>query len=209
MELIDISLGVSGELPVWPGDPPIVLDRTASMDAGDAANVSRLSASVHIGTHVDAPLHFVAGGSPVEALPLEVLIGPAHVVHLPRARVIDESSLEAAAIPAGAQRLLFKTSNGRLWDESGFEEDYVAVAESGARWLVERGVRLVGVDYLSVAPFSAPVPTHQVLLEAGVVIVEGLDLRSVAAGRYTLYCLPVKLIGSDGAPARALLKKSE
>lgn len=210
MRLIDISVGVSPDLPVWPGDPPIVLERTASIEAGDPANVSRLEAGVHIGTHVDAPLHFVDGADPIEDLPLEALIGPAHVVAVPQVEMIDAAALREAEVPPDASRVLFKTKNGRLWSDQfdGFQRDYVAVEESGARWLVERGVDLVGVDYLSVAPWSSSAPTHRILLEAGVVIVEGLDLRTVEPGVYTLYCLPIKLIGSDGAPARALLAKS-
>ncbi|MDX1600675.1 MAG: cyclase family protein [Anaerolineales bacterium] len=211
MQLIDISVGISPDLPVWPGDPEIVLDRTSSIASGDPANVSRLASGVHVGTHVDAPLHFVEGGAAVDELPLVALVGPAHVIHLPDVDLIDAAALRGAEIPDGAARLLFKTSNGRLWSSEveGFQRDYVAIEESGARWLVEREVRLVGVDYLSVAPWGASVATHRVLLEAGVVVVEGLDLRPADAGEYTLYCLPVKLIGSDGAPARALLAKND
>lgn len=211
MQLIDISIGVSSDLPVWPGDPKIVLERTSSIASGDPANVSRLASGVHVGTHVDAPLHFVAGGAAVEELPLEALVGPAHVIHFPDVDVIDAAALRGAKIPDGAERLLFKTRNGRLWSSEveGFQRDFVAIDESGARWLVERDVRLVGVDYLSVAPWGASVGTHRVLLKAGAVVVEGLDLRPADPGEYTLYCLPVKLIGSDGAPARALLAKSD
>lgn len=155
MQLIDISVGISSDLPVWPGDSEIVLERTASMESGDPANVSRLASGVHVGTHVDAPLHFVRGGAAVEELPLDALVGPAHVIHLPDAELIDAAALRAAPIPEGAERLLFKTKNGRLWSSEveGFQRDFVAVEESGARWLVERNVRLVGVDYL----FSGPV----------------------------------------------------
>lgn len=211
MQLIDISIGLSPDLPVWPGDPPLVLERTSSMEAGEAANVSRLEAGVHVGTHVDAPLHFIRNGKPVEELSLEILVGAARVVSLPETAVIDAASLREAAVPQGTERLLIKTRNGRLWSSEveSFQKDFVAVDESGAHWLVDRGVKLVGVDYLSVAPWDAPVPTHKVLLEAGVVIVEGLDLRGVEPGSYELYCLPLKLLGSDGAPARAVLRRIE
>lgn len=211
MQLIDISVGLSPGLPVWPGDPPIVIQRISSIEAGDGANVSRMESGVHVGTHVDAPLHFLEDGKPVEDLPLEVLIGEAQVMEFPDATTIDAGTLAEAGLPEGCERLLLKTRNGRLWspEAGGFQEDFVAVEESGARLLVDRGVRLVGVDYLSVAPWSAPVPTHKVLLEAGVIIVEGLDLRGVEPGRYRLYCLPLKLLGSDGAPARAILAKIE
>lgn len=210
MEWIDISVGVSPDLPVWPGDPPLELERIASLADGDEANVSRLAAGVHVGTHVDAPLHFVEGGASVDQLDPETLVGPARVVELPEIDVIDAAALERAAPPVASQRLLFRTRNSRLWGDPavGFQRDFVAIDESGARWLVERKVRLVGVDYLSVAPWGQAAATHKVLLEAGVVIVEGLDLRSVEPGQYVLYCLPIKLMGSDGAPARALLTET-
>ncbi len=211
MELIDISIGLSPDLPVWPGDPPVVLDRISSMQAGETANLSRFASGVHVGTHVDAPLHFIDDGRPIEELPLDALVGEARLVSFPDIDLIDEATLAKADIPPGTERLLFKTRNGRLWppEVEGFQRDFVGVEESGARWLVERGVKLVGVDYLSVAPWAAPVPTHRVLLGAGVVIVEGLDLRHVEPGRYTLYCLPLKLLGSEGAPARAVLARTE
>ncbi len=207
MQLIDISVGVSPDLPVWPGDPAIELTPLASMDEGDEANVTKLSAGVHVGTHVDAPRHFIAGGRGVDELPLDVLIGRALVVELPAADVISEEALDGAGIPEGIDRLLFKTRNSNLWATSPdvFRKDFVAVDEGGAAWLVDHGVRLVGVDYLSVAPWGKAVPTHQRLLGADVVIVEGLNLSAAEPGSYQLYCLPVKLLGCDGAPARALL----
>lgn len=210
MEWIDISVGVSPDLPVWPGDPPLELERIASLADGDEANVSRLAVGVHVGTHVDAPLHFLEGGASVDQLDPGTLVGPAQVVELPEVDVIDAAALERAASSVTSQRLLFRTRNSRLWDslDAGFQRDFVAIDESGARWLVEREVRLVGVDYLSVAPWGQAEATHKVLLEAGVVIVEGLDMRSVEPGQYVLYCLPIKLMGSDGAPARALLTKT-
>lgn len=208
MKYIDISAGVSPDLPVWPGDPSIELERLSSIDGGDEVNVSRLAACVHIGTHVDAPIHFLADGHAVEALPLDALIGEAWVVEFPDAATIDADALESAPIPDGAHRLLFKTRNQRIWagGHAEFVRDYVAVDESGARWLVDHGVRLVGIDYLSIAPWSAAGPTHRLLLGAGVVIIEGLVLNDVKPGRYRLMCLPVKLVGCEGAPARAVLE---
>jgi arylformamidase len=207
MRIYDISVGVSPDLPVWPGDPPVRLERVHSLQKGADANVSRLATGVHAGTHVDAPLHFFADGGSVEGIPLKRLIGRAYVVHLAKASVIDARSLEKARIPPRTKRLLFRTQNSGLWAsrEPKFHKDYVAVDPSGAEWLVHKGVYLVGVDYLSVAPFEGGTPTHRILLEAGVVILEGLDLREVRQGRYTLYCLPLKLVGSEGAPARAIL----
>lgn len=208
MKIFDISLTISPELPVWPGDPPIELEQIESMDQGAHANVSRLEASVHIGTHVDAPHHFLNDQRTVEQLPLDVLTGPCYVVQFPDGvEAITAEALDGTALPKGAKRILFGTSNSRLWarGETDFQEDFVAVTEDGAEWLVKRGIQLIGVDYLSVAPYGDSVPTHTVLLQAGIVVVEGLDLSAVPRGFYDLYCLPLKLLGSDGAPARAVL----
>jgi arylformamidase len=207
MRMYDISVGVSPEIPVWPGDPPVKLERVKSMEDGEEANVSQLQSGVHVGTHIDAPIHFVEGGQSVDMIPLKSLLGRAYVVDLRKADVLDAQALESARIPPRTRRLLFKTRNSDLWvnEERKFQQDFVAVDASGAEWLVKKGVKLVGVDYLSVAPFNDGVATHRILLEAGVVVVEGLNLARVSKGRYTLYCLPVKLMGSDGAPARAVL----
>jgi arylformamidase len=207
MRMYDISVGVSPEIPVWPGDPPVKLERVKSMEDGEEANVSQLQSGVHVGTHIDAPIHFVEGGQSVDMIPLKSLLGRAYVVDLRKADVLDAQALESARIPPRTRRLLFKTKNSDHWvnEERKFQRDFVAVDASGAEWLVKKGVKLVGVDYLSVAPFNDGVATHRILLEAGVVIVEGLNLARVSKGRYTLYCLPVKLMGSDGAPARAVL----
>ena len=208
MNIYDISLTVSPDLPVWPGDSPVLLEKVESMDEGAHANVSRLSASVHMGTHVDAPHHFLNDGRTVENLSLEILNGPANVLRI--ADVIDVITaeiLEMAKIPTGVERLLFHTRNSSIWEGGGreFHEGFVAISANGAEWLVEHNLKLVGVDYLSVAPFRQSLPTHQILLRAGVVVLEGLNLNQVPAGNYTLYCLPLKLAGSDGAPARAIL----
>jgi arylformamidase len=206
MRIYDVSVGISPQLPVWPGDPPVELERVRAIASGANANVSRLGCGVHTGTHVDAPLHFIDGAAGVESLPLRLLTGRAYVVHLPAAKVIDEATLEKAGLPPRTRRILFRTRNSEIWArEKSFQKDFVAVDASGARWLVKRGVQLVGVDYLSVAPFGHSKETHRALLEAGVVVIEGLDLSRVTQGRYSLYCLPLKLMGSDGAPARAIL----
>lgn len=209
MTLYDISVPVQPGMPVWPGDPGVTLKRESSIDEGDQANVSHLSCSVHTGTHIDAPLHFIQGGKPVEELDLDILLGEAQVIDLPGARVIDRATLETAPVPAGASRLLFKTRNSGLWNDplSEFQRDYVAVDRSGAEWLVEAGIRLVGTDYLSIAPWGQTLEPHQILLSNEIVIVEGLDLREVPGGSYHLHCLPLKLVGSDGAPARVVLQK--
>lgn len=208
MKIYDITLPIAPGMPVWPGDPPLVLERVESMDDGAHVNVSRLACSVHTGTHVDAPHHFLNDGRTVEMLPLDVLTGPAWVAALPSGvDLVTAAVLEAASIPAGVTRLLLKTRNSELWrrGETRFQEEFAAISPDGAEWLTGRGVRLIGVDYLSVAPFQDSDPTHHILLKAGVVILEGVDLSAVEAGAYELYCLPLKLVGSDGAPARAIL----
>ncbi|MFP3854613.1 MAG: cyclase family protein [Anaerolineales bacterium] len=209
MEHFDISVSLSPDLPVWPGDPDIEIERVASMEDGAPSNVSRLASTVHVGTHVDAPLHFIEGGEGVNDLALETLVGSALVVEFPAVSVIDEAVLVGAEIPSEIQRVLFKTRNSYLWEkgETEFNEDYVAIDESGARWLVEHGVKLVGVDYLSVAPFDDPGPPHRVLLGEGVVIVEGLNLHGIHPGEYQFTCLPLKIENCEGAPARAILSR--
>lgn len=207
MPIFDISLTLSPSLVVWPGDPPVNLTQPASMERGDSFSLTRMDISAHTGTHVDAPAHFVAGGSGVDSLDLNVLIGPALVVDARSASALSAAVLESLAIPAGTQRVLFRTRNSELWRKSHtvFDVDYVAVLADGAAWLVEHGVQLVGVDYLSVAPFAESAPTHQILLAAGVIAVEGLNLSEIEPGEYQLCCLPLKIAGADGAPARAVL----
>ncbi len=208
MKIYDISLPVSPDLPVWPGDPAIVLEQVSSMDAGAHDNVSRLACSVHTGTHVDAPHHFLNDHRTVESLSLDILTGPVQVVELPEdITVVTAEILEKATVSPGTLRLLLKTSNSQLWERRAkdFFTGFVGISADGAAWLVERGIRLVGIDYLSVAPYKQSIPTHRTLLEVGMVILEGVDLSAVQPGLYTLYCLPLKLVGSDGAPARAIL----
>jgi arylformamidase len=208
MEIYDISNEVYSGMVKWPDNPAVEITRTLDQAKGDTATVSLLSMGAHTGTHLDAPIHFVPGGTGVDTLDLAVLVGPALVVAVPPAApAISAAVLDALPIPPGTERILFQTRNSAFWQEEHprFHEDFVAVAADGAEWLVARGVRLVGVDYLSVAPFDAPVPTHRTLLEAGVIPVEGLNLAGVAPGLYTLVCLPVKLRDCDGAPARAIL----
>jgi arylformamidase len=207
MRTYDISLTISSDLPTWPGDPGITLERTEKIEDGDNANVSRLDMGVHTGTHVDAPVHFLSGGSAVDQLDLKILTGRAYVLNLPEVDLITAPVLEASNIPPRTRRVLFKTRNSEFWarGESIFQTEFVGLSADAAEYLVERGIKLIGVDYLSVAPYKHSRPTHEILLSAGVVIIEGLDLTEVSQGRYTLYCLPLKLLGSDGAPARAIL----
>jgi arylformamidase len=207
MNVYDITLTISSDLPTWPGDPKIVLERVTSLDDGGDSNVTWLNMSVHSGTHVDAPIHFLPNGTSVDQIPLKTLTGRAYVLHLPHVEEITADVLVEAAFPPRTRRVLFKTRNSDYWaqQEKKFRKDYVALSPDGAEYLIDRGVKLVGVDYLSVAPFKETRMTHEILLNSGVVIVEGLDLSAVPQGRYTFYCLPLKLAKSDGAPARAIL----
>jgi len=210
MKIYDISLPISPAMPVWPGDPAVVLEKVSSMDAGAHDNVSRLACSVHTGTHVDAPHHFLNDHRTVESLALEILVGPAQVVQIPQdVKVVNAEVLEKATLPAGTERLLLKTSNSQLWErgENTFFTGFVGISPDGADWLVRNGIKLVGIDYLSVAPYHQSIPTHRALLAAGIIILEGLDLSVINPGSYCLYCLPLKLVGSDGAPARVILAK--
>jgi arylformamidase len=181
---------------VYPGDPTFSIDRAMSLAGGDIANVSQMELGVHTGTHVDAPRHFFDGAPAVETLNLDVLVGPAVVVE-----VAGPGDIGPDAVVEGAERLLFKTRNSEAAPEDDFYEDFASISPEAATRLVEAGVRLVGVDYLSVGS----VETHETLLRAGVIAVEGLDLREIEPGAYTLVCLPLKIVGSDGAPARAIL----
>ena len=186
----------------------IYSERVQKIEDGANANVSRMELGVHTGTHVDAPFHFLKDGSTVERMPLSILIGRAYVVHLDdKVDVILPQHFEAAGLPPRTRRVLIRTRNSKIWTKEyrEFDKGYVAIDVSAAEYLVKRGVKLVGVDYLSVAPFGNTRPTHVALLKAGVVIIEGLNLAQVSQGRYNLFCLPLKLDKSDGAPARAVL----
>ena len=207
MRTYDISLTITPEMPTWPGDPKVILERIDKLEDGAGSNVSRMTMCVHTGTHVDAPYHFLQNGKTVEQLPLKLLTGRAYVLHLPDVDLITAGVLEDASIPPRTRRVLFKTRNSDYWTNQmvDFRKEYVALSPDGADYLINRGVKLVGVDYLSVAPYEMTQPTHEILLNAGVVIVEGLDLSKVSQGRYNFYCLPLKLAGSDGSPARAIL----
>ncbi len=206
MRIIDVSVPVRPGMAVYEGDPTVRRELVQSIAGGGICNVSRLDCGVHSGTHIDAPAHFIDGAPGIEATPLDALIGEAHVVDATTITTdIDAATLAALAIPPGATRVLFKTPNSRLWASPAFSRDFFGLTEDAARALVARGVRLVGIDYLSIAPLAAPAPTHLALLSVGVVIVEGLDLRAAPPGAYRLLCLPLLLEGSDGAPARAVL----
>lgn len=211
MQIYDVSVPLSATTPTYPGDPGIEIKQWLTLANGDHANVSLLHFGVHSGTHVDAPAHFIEGGAKVDSLPLQSLIGAAQVVEVPDdVKVINESFV-AANCGQKCQRILFKTRNSNFWNtpEQGFRTDYTFIDPSAARVLVESGIKLVGIDYLSVEQFrSDKFETHHILLSNRVVILEGLDLREVAAGPYELICLPLKIAGGngDGAPARTILR---
>ncbi|MBM4429722.1 MAG: cyclase family protein [Chloroflexi bacterium] len=207
-DIVDISLPLRPNMPIWPGSVGLRLTRTSRLEAGDSANVSRLDCDVHVGTHVDAPWHFWQDGATVEQLPLDVLIGPATVAYLPQVDVITAGDLADLALPPGTERLLLRTRNSELWmaGVTEFREDYVALTADAARWVVDQHMRLIGVDYLSVQRYQDGPTVHQILLGAEVVIIEGLNLSGVESGEYELICLPLKILGAEGAPARAILR---
>ncbi|MGH2535013.1 MAG: cyclase family protein [Thermomicrobiales bacterium] len=200
---------IAAELPVWPGDPTIEVAPVTRIGAGDVCNLSRLSMSIHSGTHVDAPWHFVDDGARLDEIPLDRWVGPCFVAELHDVTgCIDPVHLDGADIPPGTERLLLRTRNSRLWQSEfrTFTEDYVALSPASARWIVERGIRLVGIDYYSVDPFADEShKAHRILLGSAVLIVENLDLSGIAPGTYELFCFPLRLIGVDGAPARVVL----
>lgn len=207
MRIHDVTLPVHVGMLTWPGDPSIDVLPSKRLVRGDSSNVSELRMGTHTGTHVDAPFHFIDGAPGVDGIPLASLVGPCEVVDM---RDVEETigPRECERIPDGTERVLFRTSNSSIWDAAApaFPEAYVHLSVEGARALVDRGVVLVGTDFLSIEQRgSEGHPTHVALLEAGVVIVEGLDLRGVEPGRYTIVCAPLKLVAGDGAPARVLL----
>ena len=207
MKIFDVTVPISKDLPVYPGDPPIKVQRKATINKDDAKyNLSRYSFSSHIGTHVDAPFHFLEDGITVDKLPLELLMGRVRVVEVTSPQ-IDETALKEFDFTANA-RVLFKTRNSYLWSQPQFVEDYVAVTPGAARVLVHEGIKVVGIDYLSIEKYgSETFETHLILLKAGTVIIEGLDLREVEPGDYEMICLPLKIKDGDGSPARVILKQ--
>lgn len=208
----DISVRLHPEMTLWPDDRPPALEWEKTHADGDGQAASRLTIGSHTGTHVDAPRHFVAGGDEIDDLALEALIGPARVVRVEGVDLITEQALRDARVEPGTERLLLRTDNTAeraAGEDRPFDRGYVGLSPDAAGWLVERGLRLVGVDYLSVEPFGRyDGQTHRVLLEGEVAILEGIDLRGVPGGTYFLHCLPLKMAGAEAAPARAVLTES-
>jgi len=204
---IDISVPVRSGMVHWPNDPEVEIKRLLNIERGDVCNASHMSMSVHTGTHMDAPLHFVAGGTSIDQMPLDATVGPARVIEITDKESIKADDVRRSKLKAD-ERVLFKTRNSRrAWEGEPFDEDFVYISQEAARLLADSKVRTVGVDYLSVGGYKKDgVETHVALLGAGIWIIEGLNLAKVEPGLYDLVCLPLKLAGSDGAPARALLR---
>jgi arylformamidase len=204
---IDISVPIYSGMVHWPGDPGVDIERTQDLSRGDAANVSKLELGAHTGTHMDAPRHFLADGAGLDEMPLDATIGPARVIRIENPQAVLPEELEAHRLQAG-ERVLFLTRNSqRCWKSKQFFEDFVYISAAAAQFLVERRVRTVGIDYLSVGGYAHDgVETHRILLGAGIWLIEGLNLSEVKPGVYDLVCLPLRVAGADGAPARAILR---
>jgi arylformamidase len=207
MKIYDVTVPISRDLVVYPGDPPVRIDRCKpEIHNGAPYRISRISLGSHTGTHIDPPAHLYEGGMTVDQLPLEFLVGPARVVEI-ASPVIDDAALREVDITT-TLRVLFKTRNSYLWAEKRFVEDYVYITRSAAQTLVDLGIKVVGIDYLSVDRFGDDgLSAHKTLLDGGTLIIEGLDLRDVESGNYELVCLPLKIRDGDGAPARVVLRK--
>lgn len=191
----------------WPGDPAFETSRARSIDRGDVCNLTRFSTSAHVGTHMDAPLHFIRTGISMEKMPLDAVIGPCRVVEIKDKVAVTPEELKPLRLKRG-ERVLFKTRNSRRsWKMDRFDEDFIYISKEAAQHIVDCGVMTVGVDYLSVGGFRKDgVETHHILLGAKVWIIEGLNLSKVQPGKFDLICLPMKIEGADGAPARAVLR---
>jgi arylformamidase len=208
MKLIDVTVPLDANLPTYPGNTAFSLEATKRIARGESSNVSSLRMSAHAGTHVDAPRHFFDGAPGVEGLPLEMLLGRVRVIEVTSRKGIGPDELSASDLSEDV-RVLIKTHNSRLWGSPDFHPEYLGVTEAGARHLIEHGIKVIGVDYLSVEEFKKPgAPAHHVLLGGGAIVIEGLNLRDVEPGVYEMFCLPLRIVGADGAPARVVLRQS-
>jgi arylformamidase len=202
---IDITLTIKSGMVHWPRDPVVRISRRQNMDKGDINNVSLISMGAHTGTHIDAPLHFIAGGESLEKMPFNATIGKARVLAIKERRCIRPEELIPYRIKR-QERIIFKTANSNYWERGKFIKNFVYISAEAAEYLVSRGARTVGIDYLSVGGYhKESAQTHRILLEAGIWIIEGLNLKGVKPGDYDLICLPLKILNSDGAPARAVI----
>lgn len=205
MNFFDITLPISNTILTWPADPPVSIRKTSLISHGDSCNVSELKFSSHCGTHIDAPYHYEENGITVDQIPMDYLIGKATVFEIQNRKKIDLDDLKPLQLK-NTQRVLFKTVNSTYWNLSAFQKDFVYITGEASRHLVDCGVKLVGIDYLSVDKFLCT-DTHHTLLRNGIVIIEGLDLRKVKAGEYEVIALPLKISGGDGSPARVILRR--
>jgi arylformamidase len=204
---IDVTVPLCDGMVHWPGDPPVMIERLSDVDRGDPQTLTTIRMSAHTGTHMDAPIHYIPGGKGIDEFPPEIAVGPARVIACGDARSIGASELRRHRIRRGERILLQTANSARQWHMGPFIEDYAAISLDGALFLAGRGVRLVGVDYLSVGgPGADGVQTHIALLEAGIWLIEGLDLSRVAPGRHAMICLPLRIPHGDGAPARVFLR---
>ena len=211
MKIYDISVPITPDMPVWPGDPAVDLQQVSAISSGESANVTHLFMSAHTGTHIDAPKHFIDNGKTIGQIPLEKLVGEVLVMQIDDSEnVISDLVLQSHPgidLLEDAQKVLFRTRNSKLWHQSPseFRKDYVGIDASGAEFLANIGLDLIGIDYLSIAPYDETLTPHQILLAEDIVLLEGLDLSNVPTGIYELYCLPIHLPGCEGAPARVIL----
>lgn len=210
MQIFDITIPLSEDTPVWEGDNGVQLIRTESLSKGDGFNVTEMYMGVHSGTHIDAPFHLFEEGDTVNAIPLEKLVGEVQVIALTeKIDVISPEILDRSGFDSKNKRLLLKTKNSKFWkdDPYTFRKDFTAINQECAQYLVDSGIYLVGIDYFSISPLSDLKPAHEILLRSGIAILENIHLGDINPGIYQLICLPLKLIGTDGAPARVILIK--
>lgn len=205
---IDISVPLKSGMVHWPDDPPVKIERLFDLDQGDMSTVSMISMCSHTGTHIDAPVHLIKNGKGLDEIPFDVVVGVARVIE-----IFDEKSIRAEELIRHRirqrERLLFKTKNSiKCWNTGKFVKDFVFISQDAAEFLVDRKIRVAGIDYLSVDGFGERgFNAHITLLKAGIWIIEGLDLSGVEHGKYQLICLPLNITRGDGAPARAIVKR--
>ncbi|MDO8231955.1 MAG: cyclase family protein [bacterium] len=207
MKILDISLPLSPHTPHWPTDTSTRLWQTSCIADGAHSNDTHMETSLHAGTHYDAPLHFLPEGKSIDKIDLSVFMGPTYLAHMPKVKSISEHDLEKLRLPKGTSRILFKTANSKRWgsNDAEFNKEYVGLTAGAAQWLVKNKIKLVGIDYLSVAAFDEIVPVHKTLLGKGIAILEGLDLRKAKEGKYELIAFPLLIPGSEASLVRAVL----
>ncbi|MGE5402530.1 MAG: cyclase family protein [Ignavibacteriales bacterium] len=203
----DISVPLSNGMLHWPGEPEVSAYKILSIQKGDPANVTGLSMSAHTATHMDAPRHFIEDGKDISQVPLEAVMGSARVIEIRSDKYVGVQELKDHRIEEN-ERILLKTRNSEEeWFNRGFTKEYVALMPEAAKYLTERKIKLVGIDFLSIGTYEGDAEVHKVLLGSGIWIIEGLNLKGIGEGRYELICLPIRLMGADGAPSRAIVRR--